>query len=88
MQTTEPLSNVTARVRELAAAHAGIGAAAVAALGDADSLYDAGMNSHASVNLMLALEGDLGIEFPNRLLTRSVFTSIASIAAAIEQVLG
>lgn len=88
MQTNGHASDFTSRVREIALEHAGIGASAMAQLGDADSLYDAGMNSHASVNLMLALERDLDLEFPSRLLTRSVFASIASITAAIKQVLG
>jgi acyl carrier protein len=46
-------------------------------------LYQAGMTSHASVNLMLALEDHFDIEFPDRMLTRGVFESIASIAAAL-----
>jgi acyl carrier protein len=49
---------------------------------DAD-LYDSGMTSHASVNVMLALEDAFDVEFPDRLLKRSVFESIASIAAAV-----
>jgi acyl carrier protein len=49
---------------------------------DAD-LYQAGMTSHASVNVMLALEDRFDIEFPDRMLKRSVFESIASIAAAL-----
>jgi acyl carrier protein len=32
--------------------------------GDAD-LYEAGMTSHASVNVMLALEDRFGVEFPH-----------------------
>lgn len=51
---------------------------------DAD-LYQAGMTSHASVNVMLALEGKFDIEFPDRMLKRGVFNSIASIRAAIEE---
>ena len=46
-------------------------------------LYEAGMTSHASVNVMLALEGALGLEFPDELLKRSVFTSIRSISEAL-----
>ncbi len=46
-------------------------------------LYQAGMTSHASVNLMLALEDRFDVEFPDRMLKRSVFESIASIAAAL-----
>lgn len=49
---------------------------------DAD-LYEAGMTSHASVNVMLALEGRLGIEFPDRMLRRSVFGTISAIHAAV-----
>lgn len=49
---------------------------------DAD-LYQAGMTSHASVNVMLALEDRFDVEFPDRMLKRSVFESIASIAAAL-----
>lgn len=54
-------------------------------LADEADLYQAGMTSHASVNVMLALEGRLGIEFPDRMLRRSVFESVASIKAAIEE---
>jgi acyl carrier protein len=49
---------------------------------DAD-LYAAGMTSHASVNVMLALEDHFELEFPDSMLTRSVFESIAAIEAAI-----
>lgn len=51
---------------------------------DAD-LYQAGMTSHASVNVMLALEGVFDIEFPDHMLKRSVFTSIASIRDALAE---
>jgi len=51
---------------------------------DADSdLYEAGMTSHASVNLMLALENEFDVEFPDALLRRDVFESVASIGAAL-----
>jgi acyl carrier protein len=46
-------------------------------------LYQAGLSSHASVNVMLALEDHFDIEFPDRMLTPSVFQSIASIEAAV-----
>ena len=48
-------------------------------------LYQAGMNSHASVNVMLALEDHFDVEFPDRMLTRSVFESISSIEAALTE---
>jgi acyl carrier protein len=50
-----------------------------------DDLYQAGMSSHASVNVMLALEGEFDVEFPDHLLKRSVFESIASIRTAIDE---
>jgi acyl carrier protein len=49
---------------------------------DAD-LYDAGMTSHASVNVMLAIESAFDIEFPDQMLSRGVFESIQSISTAV-----
>jgi acyl carrier protein len=51
---------------------------------DAD-LYQAGMTSHASVNVMLALEDRFDLEFPDRMLKRSVFESLNSIGAAVQE---
>lgn len=48
-----------------------------------DDLYQHGLTSHASVNLMLALEGQFDLEFPDHLLNRSVFSSIESIRSAL-----
>jgi acyl carrier protein len=57
----------------------------VATLADDADLYQAGMTSHASVNVMLALEGAFDVEFPDRMLRRGVFESIAAIRAAIDE---
>jgi acyl carrier protein len=57
----------------------------VDALKDDGDLYQAGMTSHASVNVMLALEGEFDVEFPDRMLRRGVFESIAAIRAALEE---
>lgn len=46
------------------------------------------MTSHASVNLMLALEDAFDVEFPERLLRRRTFESIAAIASALDELLG
>lgn len=48
-------------------------------------LYQAGMTSHASVNVMLALEDAFDVEFPDSMLKRSVFESIDAIAAAVSE---
>ncbi|WPB56642.1 acyl carrier protein [Xylophilus sp. GOD-11R] len=57
----------------------------VATLAEDSDLYQAGLTSHASVNVMLALEGKFDIEFPDRMLKRGVFGSIAAIREAIEE---
>lgn len=57
-------------------------------LGDDADLYAAGLTSFASVQLMLALEDAFDIEFPEKLLGRRTFQSIASIAAAITDIQG
>jgi acyl carrier protein len=49
-------------------------------------LYQCGMTSHASINVMLALENAFEVEFPDHLLKRSVFASIASIEAALDEI--
>ncbi|HEX5353337.1 MAG TPA: acyl carrier protein [Rhodanobacteraceae bacterium] len=53
-------------------------------LDDNADLYQAGMTSQASVNVMLALEGEFDVEFPDAMLKRSVFESIAAIASALD----
>lgn len=55
-------------------------------LADDASLYEAGMTSHASVNVMIALEDSFDIEFLDSMLKRSVFESVDSIAEALGQV--
>jgi acyl carrier protein len=54
-------------------------------LADDADLYQAGMTSHASVNVMLGLEDAFDVEFPDRMLRRDVFESIASIRAALTE---
>jgi acyl carrier protein len=71
-------------VREIVKEHGRL-AVDVATLSDDASLYEAGMTSHASVNVMLALEDTFDVEFPDELLKRSVFESIASISSALAQ---
>ncbi len=75
---------MNARVREILSDHARLPVDPSTLADDAD-LYDAGMTSHASVNVMLALEEGFDIEFPDSMLTRSVFASINSICVAISQ---
>jgi acyl carrier protein len=57
----------------------------IEALADNANLYDAGLTSHASVNLMLALEDAFDIEFPDEMLRKQTFESVAAIRAALEE---
>jgi acyl carrier protein len=75
------------KIREILRQHGKLGTDVTVLAEDGD-LYEAGMTSHASVNVMLALEGEFDIEFPDRMLKRSVFQSISAIKAAIEELQG
>jgi acyl carrier protein len=57
-------------------------------LRDEDDLYQAGMTSHASVNVMLALEDEFDIEFPETMLRKSTFESVAAIRVALGELTG
>jgi acyl carrier protein len=71
-------------IRQILKEHGRLSVDATTLEEDAD-LYKAGMTSHASVNVMLALEGAFDIEFPDRMLKRSVFETIASIRDAVAE---
>jgi acyl carrier protein len=71
-------------IRRVLADHARL-SVDVDALDEHADLFNAGMSSHASVNVMLALEDTFDIEFPDSMLQRRAFESIAVIAAAIAE---
>ena len=71
-------------IRRILREHARLRADVDSIADDAD-LYKVGMTSHASVNVMLALEAAFDVEFPDRMLSRQVFGSVATIRAAIEE---
>ena len=60
---------------------------AVDSLGDDSDLYHAGLTSLATVGLMLGLEDEFDLEFPDSALSRQTFASIESIADVIEDIL-
>jgi acyl carrier protein len=68
------------KIREVVSKHAGL---EPGSLQDETDLYRAGMSSFSSVALMIALENEFGVEFPEHMLNRTVFESIDSIATAI-----
>ena len=57
-------------------------------LDDNADLFSAGMTSHASVNVMLALEDAFDIEFSERMLKKSTFESISAIRAGVLEMTG
>jgi acyl carrier protein len=73
---------VSSAVREIVREHGRL-AVDVDNLTDEASLYEAGMTSHASVNVMLALEDAFDVEFPDEMLKRSVFETVANISGAL-----
>ena len=73
-------------IRAIVALHARL-STDVNALTDDSDLYQAGLTSLTTVNLMLALEDHFDIEFPDKMLGRKTFESIRSLSEAIEELL-
>jgi acyl carrier protein len=71
-------SDVDATIRKVLEDHART-QVPVAQLGNNDDLYQAGLTSHASVNVMLALEDAFDVEFPDELLRKGTFESVSAI---------
>jgi acyl carrier protein len=71
-----------ADVREVLRQHASLPVDPDSLEPDAD-LFAAGMTSHASVSVMLALEARFDVEFPDDMLKREVFMSIEAMAGAV-----
>ena len=85
---SSPNANIDAfepRVRAVLAQHARLSGDATTMDAQAD-LYQAGMTSHASVNVMQALEGEFDVEFPDDMLNRSAFASIRAICQAVASI--
>lgn len=74
-----------AAVRDVLAEHGRL-AVDVAGLSPEDDLYRAGLTSHASVNVMLALEDAFDVEFPERLLKKATFGSLGAIVEAVDEI--
>jgi acyl carrier protein len=73
-------------IRELLGKVGGLPVPAAELADDAD-LYAVGLSSFASVQLMLGLEETFDMEFPDSLLNRKSFASIAAIEQTVAQIL-
>jgi acyl carrier protein len=71
-------------IREVLAEHGRL-AVDAGTIDEHADLFAAGMTSHASVNVMLALEDAFDIEFSEQMLRKSTFESIAAIRAGVTQ---
>ena len=76
--------DLTRRIRQVIGEHGHL-PVDIATLDDETDLFQAGMTSHASVNVMLGLESEFDVEFPDAMLKRSVFESVGAIRSALEQ---
>jgi len=75
------------QIRSILADHARL-PVSVDDLSDDSDLYQAGLTSLSTVNLMLALEEHFDVEFLDRMLGRKTFGSIRSLAEAIAELRG
>ena len=71
------------QIREVLAAH-GRMAVDPHEIDEQADLYELGLTSHASVDVMLALEDAFDIEFPDEVLKKSTFESVHNIAQVVE----
>ncbi len=78
---------MNAKIRELLSKLGNL-PVAVDTLADDSDLYTAGLSSFASVQLMLGIEDAFDIEFPDHLLNRKSFQSIAAIQSTVTQITG
>jgi acyl carrier protein len=74
----------TDQIRQLISEHARL-PVDVSQLTDDSDLYQAGLTSLSTVNLMLALEEHFGVEFLDRMLGRRTFGSIRALSEAIDE---
>src|SRR6188768_3289515 len=75
------------QIRAIVAAHGRLLVDPTALEADAD-LYQAGLTSLSTVNLMLALEEHFDCEFTDKMLGRKTFGSLRALTEAIEELKG
>jgi acyl carrier protein len=56
-------------------------------LSDDADLFNAGLTSHAAVELVFSLEDTLGVEIPDHLIEREIIGCIGALTAALEGLL-
>jgi acyl carrier protein len=71
------------QIRDILSSHGRL-SVDVTQLRDDSDLYEAGLTSLITVNLLLAIEDRFDVEFPDELLSRRTFQSIGALASAVE----
>ena len=79
-------SNIREQVQSIVASYGRL-SVDVRTLSDNRDLYRAGMTSHNTLNVMLAVEAHFGFEFPEEMQERSTFQSVAAICSAVGSLL-
>lgn len=72
------------KVREILAKHSRLDVD-IKSIKEDDDLYELGLTSLTTVNIMLAIEDAFDIEFPDSKLNRKTFDSIESLVDVIEE---
>lgn len=85
MNTTNTMEQIKERVRKTVTELTEIDQDKL--LKDDDDLFFNGMSSRASVALMLGLESEFDIEFPESMLHRDNFKSVDCISKAIAEII-
>lgn len=73
------------KIRDVLARHGRL-PVSIETLSDTDDLHAAGLTSFASVELMMALEETFDIEYPDRMMNRRNFSSVAAIESALDKI--
>ncbi len=80
--TAVTTSGPTERVRKVLFSVLG-GSVDASAVGPDTDLWESGLDSLLSVSLMVALEDEFDVEFPDEMLTRGTFSSVRRISDGI-----
>lgn len=78
------MTQMDAQLRQILKTHGRLGDVADT-IADTGDLFEAGLDSLAIVNVMLAVEEKFDIELPDEMLSRQTFSSIAMLRKAVEQ---
>ena len=73
-------------IRNILAEHSKL-AVDLTALNNDSDLYEAGLTSLTTVNVMLAIEDHFDVEFEDDMLSRATFQSIDSLVETVEELL-